>query len=1069
MFNAIINAAVKFRAFVIIIVALIASLGIYQLNQLPIDAVPDITNKQVKITTTASSLSPEQIEKQVTYPIETSLQGIVGLESTRSISRNGFSQVTAVFKESTDIYFARNQINERISQVKESLPDGTQPELAPITTGLGEVFSWTLDFVPPKSQSEIKIGQSGWQNNNDYLTPDGQLLTTAVEKATYLRTLQDWVIAPAMRGTPDVAGIDTIGGYVKQYVINPDLAKMQAYNISFDDITTAVENANTQSGAGYINKNGEALIVRADGIAKNTQDIANAPIKSPAGVVLKIGDIANVTLGQETRMGAASLDGHEVVIGTTLMLSGANSRTVAEAAGKRLETLQKSLPTGITATPIMDRSHLVNSTIKTVERNLLEGALLVIAVLFFALGNIRAAIITSLMIPLSFLIAIIGMNHFKISGNLMSLGALDFGLLVDGAVVIIEGTLLAISQKSQRLGRQLNLGERMEAAANTAKAMIKPTLFGQLIILLVYAPLLTLEGVEGKMFHPMAATVMLALFGAFLLSFTFIPAMAAIFIREPKINPEKSSHTEKETFVIRKLRALFDPAIIWAVNQPLKVLIIAIVVLVSGITSFSFLGREFIPKLDEGDVAISVSRIPSTSLDQSLTMQRNLEKAIKAEVSEVKYIFAKTGTAEAATDPMPPTISDSVIILKPRKEWENPKLKKEDLVKKIEKVAEKQLGNSYEISQPIELRFNELLSGVRADVAVKIYGDNFETITKTANEVASVLNSLEGAADVKVEQLSGQETLNVKIDRLAAAAYGIPASEVTEAIAAAVGGKESGQIYEGDKRFDIVVRLNEIERNDISILNALPLISENGQSINLGSVAQISLEDSPNQISRDNGSRRIVVQANIRGADLGGFVAKAQAAVDAKVQTPAGVRIEWGGQIENLQRAEKRLGIVIPLVAILIFMLLYMALGSLREAGVVFACVPLALVGGALALLLRGMPFSVSASVGFIAVSGVATLNGLVLMQSIIQKLEEGLEPKSAVIAGVSGRIRAVLTTALVAIVGFIPMAIAHGAGAEVQKPLATVVIGGLLTATILTLIILPSFVAKTIPKPQEE
>ena len=1061
MFDKIIDASVKFRAFIIIFTAAIASFGIFQLSKLPIDAVPDITNKQVRITTTASSLSPEQIEKQVTYPIETSLQGIVGLESTRSLSRNGFSQVTAVFKESTDIYFARNQVNERINQAKGSLPPDIEPQLAPITTGLGEVFMWTLDFMPPKSANEIKIGKAGWQNQNDYLTPEGELLSTPIQKATYLRTLQDWLVAPHMRSTKDVAGIDTIGGYVKEYVVTPDIAKMQSYNLGFDDLASALENANTQAGAGYIQKSGEALIVRADGKAQSINDLADAPIKPINGLILKIGDVANVAIGKAPRMGASTLNGHEVVIGTALMLTGANSRTVAQEARKKLDELEKSLPPNIIATPIMDRSILVNSTIKTVERNLLEGALLVIAVLFFALGNVRAAIITALMIPLSFLAAVIGMRYFNISGNLMSLGALDFGLLVDGAVVVIEGTLLALSQKAQRLGRSLSIAERIEAASHSAKAMVKPTLFGQLIIMLVYAPLLTLEGVEGKMFQPMAATVMLALLGAFIFSFTFIPAMVAIFVKEPKVD-EKNHGEEHETFIIKRMRAVLDPAILWAINRPKQIFGIAIISLILGFGSFSMLGREFIPKLDEGDLAMVSLKIPSTSIEQSVEMQKGLEKAI-LKLPEVERYFAKTGTAEAATDPMPANVSDGVMILKPRKVWPNPSLSKEELIKKVEATANKQLGMNFEISQPIELRFNELISGVRADLAIKVYGEDFATISKTANEISKVLNSIEGSADLRVEQIGGQQTLVANVDRLTASAYGIPASEVTESVATAIGGRDVGQIFEGDKRFSVSIRLGENERNNPEILSSMPLPTPSGQSINLGSVAKLNLVDSPNQISRDSGSRRIVVQANIRGRDLGGFVTEAKKQVGEKVQLPTGVRLEWGGQIENLQRAEARLKIVIPVVGILIFLLLFMALGSMAEAAVVFACVPLALVGGALTLLLRGMPFSISAAVGFIAVSGVATLNGLVLMQSIRQKLESGLEPQKAVIEGVSSRLRAVLTTALVAIVGFIPMAIAHGSGAEVQKPLATVVIGGLISATILTLIVLPTFVAKTL------
>jgi cobalt-zinc-cadmium resistance protein CzcA len=1060
MFNLIIDASVKFRWFVILIVAAVSSWGIFELTKLPIDAVPDITNRQVQITTIAPSLAPEQIERQVTYPIETALSGIPGLTNTRSISRNGFSQVTAVFTDDTDIYFARNQIGERIGQAKDLLPSGIEPNLSPITTGLGEVFMWTLDFVPPKKEQDIKIGIAGWQNQNDYLTPEGELLTTALQKATYLRTIQEWVIAPHMRTTKNVAGVDTIGGYVKEYSVLPDVAKMQANRISFEDLVYALNSSNTQSGAGFIERGGEAIVVRADSQAISIQDLSNIPISNSNGFTIKVSDIANVTVGYTPRLGAATMNGSEVVIGTTLMLARANSRTVSQDAIKKLNEIQTSLPPFIKANPILNRSDLVNSTIRTVERNLAEGAMLVIFVLFLLLGNARAAIITALMIPFSFLIAVIGMNYFKISGNLMSLGALDFGLLVDGAVVVIESTMLALAKKTNRLRRTLSISERLETATHCAQTMIKPVLFGQLIILLVFAPLLTFEGVEGKMFQPMAATVMLALLGAFILSFTFVPAMTALIVREPKLKDlDKSDGHEHETFILRNLRKIFDPAIIWAVKSPKYILAAAIVFIFIGLGAFSKLGREFIPKLDEGNIAFAALRVPSVSLNQSLIMQQNLERAILS-IPEVQKVWGKTGTGEAATDPMPVNITDSIIILKDRKDWPNPNIEKHEIIERMEEIASKQLGQIYEFSQPVELRFNELISGVRTDLAVKVYGDDFNTLNEVASQISVILNGVKGAADVRVEQTSGLPTLTTQVDRIAASGFGISPSEVTDAVSIGIGGREAGHIFEGDKRFNVVVRLGEAERNNLDSLSSLPIISKSGIATNLASVASLDLKDGPNQISRENGSRRVVVSANIRGENLGKFVSEAQRQVSEKIAIPSGVRLEWGGQIENLQRAEARLRVVIPIVAILICLLLFMALGSMQEAAVVFGCVPLALVGGALSLLIRGMPFSISSAVGFIAVSGVATLNGLVLMQSIKERLENGSLPISAVIEGVSSRLRPVLTTALVAIVGFMPMAFAHGAGAEVQKPLATVVIGGLISATILTLIILPSLVA---------
>lgn len=1056
MFKHIIEASVRFRWFVVLAVTLVSAYGLFELTRLPIDAVPDITNRQVQINTVAPALAPEQIERQVTYPIETAMAGIPGMQSTRSISRNGFSQITVIFTDQTDIYFARQQVTERMAQAQESLPEGVEPALSPITTGLGEVLMWTVDFKPFNSENLAEPGQPGWQAGGDYLTPEGQRLTTPEQRATYLRTVQDWIIAPQMRTTPGLAGVDTNGGYVKEYAVRPDAARLSGYGLGVNDLIVALDRANTQAGAGFIQRAGEALVVRTDALATTVEDLAQAPVVNRAGLVVRVADVATVELGQAPRLGGGSRDGHEAVMGTALMLAGGNSRTAAQAAGDRLEQIQASLPPSVEAVVVLDRSALVNSTIQTVARNLTEGALLVIVVLFLLLGNIRAATITALMIPISFLFAVIGMNRFGISGNLMSLGALDFGLLVDGAVVVIENTLLMLSQRRAELGRMLTRRERLGVAVQSARQMVRPAAFGQLIILLVFTPLLMLEGVEGKTFIPMGATVMLALVGAFIFSFTFVPAMAALLVRDPKVAP--SGHGEHETKFISFVRRRLEPAMRKAVARPKTVLIAALGTLVLGGVAFASLGREFIPTLDEGDIAMQAIRVPSTSLEQSLTMQMQLERAIVA-LPEVETVFSRTGTAEAAIDPMPANISDSVIVLRDRSEWPDPSLEKEELIARIEEVASEHIGNSFEFSQPIELRFNELISGVRTDMAVMVYGEDFETLQEVANQVAAVLNDTPGSADVRVEQAAGLPTLTVSVNRFAAANYGLSAADISEAVSAGIGGAEAGQIFEGDRRFDVVVRLPETARSNPAALAALPIVTASGQIVPLSSVATIETGEGPNQISRYNGSRRMVVQGNVRGTDLGGFVTEAQRRV-ADIELPPGYYLDWGGQFENLQRAQARLGLVIPIVFVLIGVLLFMALGSFAEAGLVFACVPLALVGGALALLLRGMPFSVSAAVGFIAVSGVATLNGLVLMQAIRERLDQGLPQMEAAIQGAASRLRAVLTTALVAIVGFIPMAIAHGAGAEVQKPLATVVIGGLLTATILTLFVLPTFAA---------
>ncbi|MEE2848790.1 MAG: CusA/CzcA family heavy metal efflux RND transporter [Pseudomonadota bacterium] len=1070
MFKLIIEASVRFRWFIVLATALVASVGLFELTKLPIDAVPDITNRQVQINTIAPALAPEQMERQVTYPLETAMAGIPGLQSTRSLSRNGFSQVTVIFTDQTDIYFARQQVAERMAQARENLPDGVEPGLAPITTGLGEVLMWTVDFKPFNSANVAKAGQPGWQPGGAYLTPEGELLTTPQARATYLRTVQDWIIAPRMRTAKGLAGVDVNGGYVKEYAVRPDAARLASYGLSLNDLIVALERANTQAGAGYVQRAGEALTVRTDALAQTIPDLAQAPVTNRNGLVVRVADVATVEIGQAPRLGGASRDGHEAVVGTALMLAGGNSRTVAQAAAARLEEVSASLPPSVIAEPVLNRSALVNKTIATVARNLIEGALLVIVVLFLLLGNIRAATITALMIPISFLFAIIGMNRFGISGNLMSLGALDFGLLVDGAVVVVENTLLMLSQRRADLGRMLTRRERLEVAGAAARQMVKPAAFGQLIILLVFTPLLMLEGVEGKTFIPMGATVMLALVGAFIFSFTFVPAMTALIVRDPKkvhVNA-KGEAEEHETFILRFARKWIEPAIRAAVARPKVVLISALGALAIGVVTFTTLGREFIPTLDEGDIAMQALRVPSASLEQSLAMQMALERAIKAQ-PEVKTMFARTGTAEAAVDPMPPNISDAVIVLKDRKEWPNPNLSKEDLLKRLEEVSARQIGNSFEFSQPIELRFNELISGVRTDLAVMVYGDDFAQLQATADQVANVLRQTQGSADVRVEQASGLPTLTVSVDRFAAANYGLSAADVSEAVSAAIGGQAAGQIFERDRRYDVVVRLPDAARNDPAALAALPITTSTGVTVPLSSVARIQVAEGHNQISRNDGSRRMVVQANVRGRDLGGFVADAQTRVEQQVKLPTGYSLTWGGQFENLKRAEQRLGLVIPIVFVLIGVLLFMALGSFAEAGLVFACVPLALVGGAVALLLRGMPFSVSAAVGFIAVSGVATLNGLVLMQAIRDRLQSGLEPVRAAIEGASSRLRAVLTTAMVAIVGFIPMALAHGAGAEVQKPLATVVIGGLLTATALTLLVLPTFAAKAVKHRKDE
>jgi cobalt-zinc-cadmium resistance protein CzcA len=1044
MLDRIIDASVRFRWLVVALACVLAVFGARELISLPIDAVPDITNRQVQVTTVAPALGPEEVERQVTFPLETALAGLPGLTETRSLSRHGFSQITAVFADSTDIYFARNLINERLQGARGDLPEGLSPGMGPVVTGLGEVYIWTLELTGPAG------------GDAPYVTPEGERLTTDAEKATYLRTIQDWLVAPQLKTVPGVAGVDVQGGYVKEYAVHPDPARLAAYGVGLVQLVEALEHANRIAGAGYVNRAGEAYIVRADARVKSLQELAQTPILNRGGQVIRVSDVAIVEIGRAPRLGSASADGHETVVGTALMLQGENSREVAHRVGQKLNDIQPSLPPGVRLRAELDRTDLVEATIRTVEHNLALGALLVIAVLFFALGNVRAAIITALIIPLSFLFAASAMNRFGISANLLSLGALDFGLIVDGAVVVIENTLRRLGLKREETGRPLTSGERLRVAAAAAREMARPAAFGQAIILLVYAPLLMFEGVEGKMFGPMAATVMLALLAAFVLSFTFVPAMAALFVREPGGDHE-------ETRLTRAAKARYAPLLLAALARPRAVIAGAGVALLAGGIAFATLGREFVPQLDEGDVLVQALRAPSTSLEQSQSMQFRVERALK-QMPEVERVFTRTGTAEVATDPMPPSISDTFVMLKDRKDWPDPREPKEDLVERMEENLSHLLGNNYEFTQPVQMRFNELIAGVRSDVAVMVYGDDFTEMNRTAQRVATVLNGIEGAADVRVEQVSGQPTITASVDRTVAAAQGIHASDAADALAIALAGRAAGQVHEGDRSFDVVVRLDEGLRNDPAVIEQLPVMPENAEAgspvVPLASVARFDTAEGPNQISRSDGKRRMIVQANVRGRDLGSFVAEAQSKVAENVQPPPSGWLDWGGQFENLQRAATRLALIVPIVFLTIAILLVLALRSWKDAALVFAGVPLALVGGALTLALRGMPLSISAAVGFIAVSGVATLNGLVLMQAIRERTASGLPGPQAALEGAVARLRPVLTTALVAVLGFVPMAFATGAGSEVQKPLATVVIGGLTTATLLTLIVLPVLAA---------
>jgi cobalt-zinc-cadmium resistance protein CzcA len=1069
MLERIIRFAIEHRMLVVLLTLAAAGLGGYALQRLPIDAVPDITNKQVQINTEAAALSPVEIEKQVTFPIETSLAGIPGLESTRSISRNGFSQVTAVFRDNVDIYFARQQVNERLTEARESLPPGAEPMMGPISTGLGEVYMWTVEYVPPQTVTRTD-GAPGWQRDGTFMTPEGQRLTNALERAIYLRTVQDWIIRPQLKNVEGVAGVDAIGGYVKQYHVQPDPMQLVAYGLTFQEVIEALERNNVSTGAGYIEHKGESYIVRADGRIANEAQIASIVVGTRQGTPIYIRDVATVGLGRELRTGGASANGVEVVVGTALMLLGENSRTVVAAVEARMGDIRKSLPPHIQVKTVLNRSKLVNATITTVEKNLAEGAFLVIAVLFLLLGNLRAALITALAIPLSMLLTAIGMVRAGVSGNLMSLGALDFGLIVDGAVIIVENCLRHLAERQRALGRLLTQRERLHEVWVATREMIQPSVFGQAIIITVYLPILSLTGIEGKMFTPMAMTVIFALVAAFVLSLTFVPAMVVLCIR--------GRVTEQENVLVRLAKWVYAPVLRLALQLRFVIVPLALAAFVGAVLLFGTLGQEFVPTLDEQDIAAHAMRIPSTALTQSLHMQLQVEKTLSA-LPEVALVFSKTGTAEMASDPMPPNVSDTFIILKPRAQWPHPDEPKSALIQRMEAALEEVPGNNYEFTQPIQMRFNELISGVRSDVAIKVYGDDFDAMQTTAAALAGVLQEIPGAADVKVEQTTGLPILSVRIDRAAIARYGLNVADVQDVVAIAVGGREAGLVFEGDRRFPLVVRLPENLRQNLDALAALriPLPpQENGRQpvrtaalrsaaasadrpayIPLGEVARFEVAEGPNQISRENGKRRIVVQANIRGRDLGSFVAEAQQQIAAQVSLPPGSWLEWGGQFENLVAARQRLILVVPLCFFLIFLLLFSAFNSAKYAVLVFTGVPLALTGGILSLWLRDMPFSISAAVGFIALSGVAVLNGLVMVTYINQLRLRGATRDEAIFQGAITRLRPVLMTALVASLGFVPMALATGTGAEVQKPLATVVIGGLVSSTLLTLVVLPA------------
>ncbi|AUG43138.1 MULTISPECIES: efflux RND transporter permease subunit [Pseudomonas] len=1034
MFERIIQFAIEQRIIVLLAVLLMAAVGIGSYQKLPIDAVPDITNVQVQVNASMPGYSPLETEQRITYPVEVAMAGLPGLEQTRSTSRSGLSQVTVIFKEGTDLYFARQLVNERLQVAREQLPEGVEASMGPISTGLGEIFFWTVEAEPGA------------------LKEDGTAYTP-----TDLRVIQDWVIAPQLRNVPGVAEINTIGGFAKLYQIAPDPRRLAAYNLTLSDLMTALERNNANVGAGYIERNGQQLLIRAPGQVKSIEDIANIVINTVDGTPIRISNVATVDIGRELRTGAATENGREVVLGTVFMLVGENSRTVSRVVAEKLAEINRSLPKGVTAVTVYDRTNLVDKAVATVKKNLIEGALLVIAILFLFLGNIRAALITAMVIPLAMLFTFTGMFTNKVSANLMSLGALDFGIIVDGAVVIVENAIRRLAHAQQHHGRMLTRSERLHEVFAAAKEARRALIYGQLIIMVVYLPIFALSGVAGKMFHPMAFTVVIALLGAMILSVTFVPAAIALFVT--------GKVKEEENFVMRGARRGYEPVLRWVMSHRSLAFALAFLsVLVSGLVA-SRMGSEFIPSLSEGDFAQQAMRVPDASLTQSVEMQKTLEKTLLAQIPEIERVFARTGTAEIASDVMPPNISDAYLMLKPKEQWPDPGKSREAIIADIERVSNSLPGNVYELSQPIQLRFNELISGVRSDVAVKVFGDDMEVLNKTAEEISQTLQKIDGAAEVKVQQTTGLPVLTVNVDRDKAARFGLNVGDVQDAVAIAVGGRKAGILYEGDRRFDMLVRMSDAQRTDIDGLSRLliPVAaaagSVNGQLgfIALSEVASVDLVLGPAQVSRENGKRLVIVSANVRGRDMGSFVEEATRAIGDQVQIPTGYWITWGGQFEQLQEASKRLEIVVPVALLLVFGLLFMMFNNLKDGLLVFTGIPFALTGGIMALWLRDIPLSISAGVGFIALSGVAVLNGLVMIAFIRNLREEGRMLAAAVNEGALTRLRPVLMTALVASLGFIPMALATGTGAEVQRPLATVVIGGIISSTALTLLVLPA------------
>ncbi|WP_245100709.1 efflux RND transporter permease subunit [Acinetobacter nosocomialis] len=1022
LFDRIIQFSINNAIWVMMFVIAWIGVGIYSYQKLSIDAVPDITNVQVQINSQANGFTAPEVEQRITYPIENAMSGIPNLEQTRSISRYGLSQVTIIFKDGTDIYWARQLINQRLQEAKSALPDSIDPQMSPISTGLGEIYQWVVKAEPNAKKA------------------DGSAYS-----AMDLREIQDWIIRPQLQRVQGVAEVNSIGGYNKTYVVSPDLTRLQQLQIPLTDLQDALQNNNENRGAGFIEENGQQLTVRVPGMLTSIQDIQNVTVATKNGLPIRVADVASVSIGHDLRTGGATYNGQETVLGIAMMMMGENSKTIAKAIDQKVQEIQRSLPQGVVIETVYDRSSLVDKAIKTVAKNLIEGAILVIVILFIFLGNFRAALITACIIPLAMLFTLTGMAEQKISANLMSLGALDFGIIVDGAVVIVENCIRRLAEAQHLKGRLLTRSERFTEVFLAAKQARRPLIFGQIIIMVVYLPIFALAGVEAKMFHPMAMTVVLALLGAIILSVTFVPAAVALFVTgEVKEKESRWMMTLKKGYA-----GLLDKA--YAFRYVVVTAAVSILILTSAIATR--VGSEFAPQLSEGDFALQLMRAPSTGIEESLKIQENVEKQLLKAFPEIKAIFARTGTAEVATDVMPPNISDGIVLLKPHDQWPNPKETIDELRARMLQFVNQIPGNNSEFSQPIELRFNELISGVRSDIGVKIFGDDMQVLNQEAEKIAQQLRSIPGASEVKVEQTDGLPLLNVDVDHALAAQYGLSVKSIQDIVAASIGGQSVGQILQGDRRFDFVIRLQENMRTPQQLAQ-LPIRLPNGGLIQLQDVAKVENILGLAQVSRENGKRRVIVTANVLDRDLGSFVQEMQSKL-AQQKLPSGYWLGYGGQFENLASATARMQIVVPMALIMIFVLLMAVFSNFKDSLLVFSGVPFALSGGLVALWLRDIPLSMSAGVGFIALSGVAVLNGLVML-TFIKELRTTLDVHAATWKGAVLRLRPVLMTAFVASLGFIPMALATGTGAEVQRPLATVVIGGIISSTILTLVLLP-------------